>query len=118
MFMRFKKSVCAGVLCGAVLFSVLSPLGHAETFRNFYSPEGRFFEEYQYVPVTLRIRAKQLLDKGHFMNTEMYAIMKDAHGLQAADAYRFAWILNDLLVHMDVMKECIDHNTFVKTMPE
>lgn len=118
MFMRFKKSVCAGVLCGAVLFSVLSPLGHAETFRNFDSPEGRFFEEYQYVPVTLRVRAKQLLDKGHFMNTEMYAIMKDAHGLQAADAYRFAWILNDLLVHMDVMKECIDHNTFVKTMPE
>ena len=118
MFMRFKKSACAGILCGTVLLSVMPSLGLAETVRNFLDPEGRFFQEYQYVPVALRVRAKQLLDKGHFMNTEMYAIMKDAHGLQAADAYRFAWILNDLLVHMDVMKECIDHNTFVKTMPE
>lgn len=113
-----KKHIRAGILCSAVLLAVMPYLGHAETFRNFDSLEGRFFEEYQYVPVALRIRAKQLLDKGHFMNTEMYAIMKDAYGLQAADAYRFAWILNDLLVHMDVMKEYIDHNTFVKTMPE
>lgn len=118
MFKHFKKSVFAGVLCGTVLLSVMPSLGLAETVRNFHDPEGRLFEEYQYVPVALRVRAKMLLDKGHFMNTEMYAIMKDGYGLEAADAYRFAWILNDLLVHMGVMKECIDHNTFVKTMPE
>lgn len=111
MFKHFKKSAIAGVLCGTVLLSVMPSLGLAETVRDFDSPEGRLFEEYQYVPVALRVRAKMLLDKGHFMNTEMYAIMKDGYDLQAADAYRFAWILNDLLVHRDVMKECIDRNT-------
>lgn len=111
MFKHFKKSVIAGVLCGTVLLSVMPSLGLAETVRNFHDPEGRFFQEYQYVTVTLRVRAKMLLDKGHFMDTEMYAIMKDGYGLEAADAYRFAWILTDLLKHRDVMKECIDRNT-------
>lgn len=111
MFKHFKKSVIAGVLCGTVLLSVMPSLGLAETVRNFHDPEGRFFQEYQYVPVALRVRAKMLLDKGHFMDTEMYAIMKDGYGLEAADAYRFAWILADLLKHRDVMKECIDRNT-------
>lgn len=112
MFKHFKKSAIAGVLCGTVLLSVMPSLGLAETVRNFHDPEGIFFQEYQYVSVALRVRAKMLLDKGHFMDTEMYAIMKDGYGLQAADAYRFAWILADLLKHRDVMKECIDRNTF------
>lgn len=110
MFKHFKKSVIAGVLCGTVLLSVMPSLGLAETVRNFHDPEGRFFQEYQYVPVALRVRAKMLLDKGHFMNTEMYRFMKNAHGFQAAEDYRFAWILSDLTYHMDVMKECIDRN--------
>lgn len=111
MFKHFKKSAIAGVLCGTVLLSVMPSLGLAETVRNFHDPEGRFFQEYQYVPVALRVRAKMLLDEGRFMDTEMYAIMKDGYGLEAADAYRFAWILADLLKHMYVMKECIDRNT-------
>lgn len=111
MFKYFKKSVFAGVLCGTVLLSVIPSLGHAETVRNFHDPEGRLFQEYQYVPVVLRARAKMLFDKGHFMNTEMYRFMKNAHGFQAAEDYRFAWILSDLTYHMDVMKECINRNT-------
>lgn len=118
MFKHFKTSVFAGVLCGTVLLSVMPSLGLAETVRNFHDPEGRFFQEYQYIPVALRARAKLLLDKGHFMNTEMYRFMKNAHGFQAAEDYRFAWILSDLTYHMDVMKECIDRNTFATTMPE
>lgn len=112
MFKHFKKSAIAGVLCGTVLLSVMPSLGLAETVKNFHDPEGIFFQEYQYVSVALRVRAKMLLDKGHFMDTEMYAIMKDGYGLQVADAYRFVWILADLLKHRDVMKECIDRNTF------
>lgn len=114
MFKHFKKSVFAGVLCGATLLSGMPSIGLAETVRNFDSPEGRLFEEYQYVPVALRVRAKVLTDKRHFMDTEMYRIMKDGYGLQAADAYRFAWILADLLAHKDAMKECIDRNTLNK----
>lgn len=111
MFKYFKKSVFAGVLCGTVLLSVMPSLGHAETVRNFHDPEGRLFQEYQYVPVALRARAKMLLDKGYFMNTEMYRFIKNAYGFQAAEDYRFAWILSDLTYHMDVMKECINRNT-------
>lgn len=111
MFKYFKMSVFAGVLCGTVLLSVMPSLGHAETVRNFHDPEGRLFQEYQYVPVALRFRAKMLLDKGHFMNTEMYMFMKNAYNFQAAEDYRFAWILSDLTYHMNVMKECINRNT-------
>lgn len=111
MFKHFKKSVFAGVLCGTVLLSVMPSLGLAETVRNFHDPEGRLFEEYQYVPVALRARAKMLLDKGHFMNTEMYRFMKNAYSFQVAEDYRFAWILSDLTYHMNVMKECINRNT-------
>lgn len=114
MFKHFKKSVFAGVLCGATLLSIMPSLGLAETVRNFHDPEGRFFQEYRYVPVALRVRAKELLDKGYFMDAEMTKFMKNAYGLQVADAYRFVWILADLLKHRDVMKECIDHNTFNK----
>ena len=111
MFKYFKKSVFAGVLCGTVLLSVMPSLGLAETVRNFHDPEGRLFQEYQYVPVALRARAKMLLDKGHFMNTEMYTFMKNAYNFQAAEDYCFAWILSDLTYHMNVMKECINRNT-------
>ena len=113
-----KKHIRAGILCSAVLLAVLPSLGYTETVKDFRDPEGRLFEDYRYFPPALVARAKVLFDEGYFINTDLYKFIKKEYGLQAADAYRFAWILNDLLVHMDVMKECIDHNTFVKTMPE
>lgn len=111
MFKHFKKSVFAGVLCGTVLLSVMPSLGLAETVRNFHDPEGRLFEEYQYVPVALRARAKMLFDKGRFLNMGVHKALENLVDLQAAEEVRFAWILADLLVHMDVMKECINRNT-------
>lgn len=111
MFKHFKTSVFAGVLCGTVLLSVMPSLGLAETVRNFHDPEGRLFEEYQYVPVALRARAKMLFDKGRFLNTGVHKALENLVDLQAAEEVRFAWILADLLVHMDVMKECINRST-------
>lgn len=118
MFKHFKKSFFTGVLCGTVLLSVMPSLGLAETVRNYHDPEGRLFEEYQYVPVALRARAKMLFDKGRFLNTDMHRTLENLVDLQAAEEVRFAWILADLLVHMDMMKKCIDRNTFATTMPE
>lgn len=111
MFKHFKTSVFAGVLCGTVLLSVMPSLGLAETVRNFDSPEGRLFEEYQHFTVAMRARAKQLLDEGRFMDTELYMIVKDGYGLQAAETFRAAWIHVDLSDHKYMMKECILRNT-------
>lgn len=111
MFKHFKKSVFAGVLCGAALLSVMPSLGLAETVRNFHDPEGKLFEQYKYVPVTRRVRAKMLFDNGRFLNTDMYRFMKNFCGFQAAEDYRFAWILSDLAYHMGVMRECINRST-------
>lgn len=111
MFKHFKKSVIAGVLCGAALLSVMPSLGLAETVRNFDSPEGRLFEEYKYVPVTRRVRAKMLFDNGRHLNTDLYRIIKNFWGFQAAEDYRYAWILYDLAYHTGVMRACILRNT-------
>lgn len=52
-----------------------------------------------------------LFDKGRFLNMGVHKALENLVDLQAAEEVRFAWILADLLVHMDVMKECINRNT-------
>lgn len=52
-----------------------------------------------------------LFDKGRFLNTGVHKALENLVDLQAAEEVRFAWILADLLVHMDVMKECINRST-------